>query len=168
MLAGRGGAVLARSVADLANRMDASFGVGVLGHHGVTVADVNGDGIDTSTLSAWRRSQSAVDPTGQRERHRGRRCGQLDVLDASSSALFLDLDGDGDRDLAASGSSLDIFASLDGYVNVRRFRAGITGLAAADVDMDELLDLYVCAYAGPTRALPVPYHDAENGETNML
>ena len=174
VLAGRGGAVLARSIADLAGRMDLSFGVGVLGHHGVTVADVNGDGIEDLYLcqpggipnQLWIRQAdgSAIEAAG---------AARLDVLDASSSALFLDLDGDGDRDLAlASGSSLDIFArTADGFVNVRRFsRPGITGLSAADVDMDGLLDLYVCAYAGPYSggALPLPYHDAENGATNML
>lgn len=174
VLAGRGGGVLQRSIADLASRMDASFGVGVLGHHGVTVADVNGDGIEDLYLcqpggipnQLWIRQAdgSAIEAGAAAE---------LDVLDASSSALFLDLDGDGDRDLAlASGSSLDLFArTSDGFVNVRRFsRPGITGLAAADVDMDGLLDLYVCAYAGPYTggALPLPYHDAENGEMNML
>lgn len=174
VLAGRGGALLERSIADLASRMDASFGVGVLGHHGVTVADVNGDGIEDLYLcqpggvpnQLWiRQADGSAIEAGAAAR--------LDVLDASSSALFLDLDGDGDRDLAlASGSSLDVFArTSDGFVNVRRFsRPGITGLSAADVDMDGLLDLYVCAYAGPYTggALPMPYHDAENGELNML
>lgn len=174
VLQGPGAAALARGIGDLRGRLDVSFGVGVLGHHGVAVADANGDGIDDLYVcqpggvpnQLWLRRPdcTAVEAAG---------AAGLDFLDASSSALLVDLDGDGDRDLAlASGAGLDLFVRTDtGYVRAARFeRPGITGLAAADVDLDGRLDLYACAYAGPYTggALPMPYHDAENGERNML
>ncbi|MEM1451789.1 MAG: hypothetical protein AAGI22_21960, partial [Planctomycetota bacterium] len=46
VLAGERGQWLARSLLDVRDRLDVDVSVGILGHHGVAVADVNGDGIE--------------------------------------------------------------------------------------------------------------------------
>lgn len=174
VLQGTKAQALAPSIPELRAHLDAAFGPGILGHHGVTVADVNGDGLDDLYLSQpggianqlWIRTRSggAVEVAATVG---------LDFIDATSSALFLDLDGDGDKDaVLAIGNGLRMFTCKQGsYVQSHRVaRSGVTGMAAADVDGDGRLDVYACAYAGPYAggSLPTPYHDAENGEQNML
>lgn len=174
LLQGEAAGHLARSIADLRGRLDASFGVGVLGHHGVAVGDLNGDGLEDLYLcqpggvpnQLWLRR---ADGTALE----GAQVAGLDVLDASSSALLVDLDNDGDKDVVlASGASIDVFAFAESrFLRVATFpREGVTSLTAADVDLDGRLDVYACAYAGPYTggALPLPYHDAENGAPNLL
>ena len=165
---------LVPSIPELRSNLDASFGVGVLGHHGVSVADINGDGLDDLYLcqpggianQLWLRGRGG-------ESVEVAAAVGLDFIDATSSALFLDLDADGDKDAVfAIGSGLRVFTCKgNSYVQSRYIvRSGVTGLAAADVDGDGRLDLYACAYAGPYAggSLPMPYHDAENGERNIL
>ncbi|MEO1697536.1 MAG: VCBS repeat-containing protein [Planctomycetota bacterium] len=162
------------SIHDLRDALDVDMGVGILGHHGVAVADVTGDGIDDVFLpqpggvpnQLWVRTPDgrAVDAA---------QSAGLDHLDATTSALFLDLDGDGDRDavLALGGGIQFLVQTRDGF-RPGPFveRGSMTGLAAADVDADGRIDIYGCAYADPYRGLafPVPYHDAENGQANVL
>ncbi|MEX1026192.1 MAG: VCBS repeat-containing protein, partial [Planctomycetota bacterium] len=98
----------------------------------------------------------------------------LDVLDATRSALVADVTGDGAVNvLFAMGDSMAGFErDVDGRYEVAlRFPAdATTSLAAADVDLDGLLDVYVAGYANPYEggALPLPYHDANNGVPNVL
>ncbi len=165
---------LGNSIMGLRDELDVDVGVGLLGHHGVAVADVNGDGLEDLYLcqpggvpnQLWLRL-----PGGQFiEAARG---GGLDLVDATTSALFVDLDRDADLDVVLGlGSGVVILARTEeGYVEAARFeRSGITSLAAADVNLDGRLDVYACAYANPYdgSTFPIPYHDAENGQGNLL
>jgi len=162
------------SIHALRDRLDVDVGVGILGHHGVSVADVNGDGIDDLFLpqpggvpnQLWIREAdgTALEVAA---------LAGLDHLDATTSALFLDLDGDGDRDgvLALAGGLQVMTQTAQGFAPGPFIERGsMTGLCAADVDDDGRIDLYACAYADPYRGLafPLPYHDAENGQANVL
>ena len=165
---------LAQSIMELRDRFDVDVGVGILGHHGVAVADTNGDGIEDIYLcqpggipnQLWLRNAdgTAVEAAG---------AGGLDIIDATTSALFVDLDGDLDRDVVLGlASGVVILTRTDeGYREAARFeRIGITSLAAADVNSDGRIDIYACAYANPYdgSTFPVPYHDAENGQMNLM
>ncbi len=154
-------------------RLHTKLGVGLLGHHGMAMGDINGDGLEDLYV---------CEPGGLPNRlflHRpdgstqevGKQVG-LDLLDFTSSALILDLDGDGDRDLlAATASGLYGFENDGSGRFSKRFeKAGtdLTSLAAADMDGDGDLDIYACRYSSPyvSTGLPFPYHDAENGAAN--
>jgi len=165
---------LGESIMSLRDRLDVDVGVGILGHHGVAVADVNGDGLEDLYLC-----QPGGVPNQLWVRLPGggfleaAAAGGLDLVDATTSALFVDLDGDGDLDVVLGlGTGVVVLARTDGgYREAARFeRAGITSLAAADVNLDGRLDVYACAYANPYdgTTFPLPYHDAENGQQNLL
>lgn len=105
---------------------------------------------------------------------------QVDWLDSSRGALFVDIDNDGDQDLVISLSSEVVLHENDGTgrftlretisTNSRLF-----SINAVDFDQDGRLDLYACGYSGANQirpddifASPVPYHDANNGAENLL
>ncbi|MEZ5974837.1 MAG: VCBS repeat-containing protein [Planctomycetota bacterium] len=166
---------LGRSIPEWRDQLDANLGVGFLGHHGIAVADVDGDGLEDlyvcepgglpNRLLLHQPDGSLVDVAKQAD---------LDILNYSSSALWLDFDGDGDRDLAlCTSQGLYLFEQHDKLRFRMRFhQAGsdCTSMAAADPDGDGDLDLYVCRYASPyeSQGLPFPYHDAENGSENWM
>jgi Tfp pilus assembly protein PilF/peroxiredoxin len=155
------------------------------GHHGVSVGDADGDGLDDLYVSQ---------PDGLPNRlYRARGDGSFEdateaaglaVLDDTAQSLFADLDNDGDQDLVlarATGPLLFVndgrgrFSAVDGAFRFERPLQGtLTSMAMADYDRDGLLDLYLCVYsyfygAGEDKAgTPMPYYDARNGPPGVL
>jgi len=155
------------------------------GHHGVSVGDADGDGLDDLYIAQ---------PSGLPNRlYRARGDGTFEdvteraglaVLDDTSQSLFADVDNDGDQDLVLSLSAGPVLFLNDGtgrFTRVPgafRFRDRLQGspmsMAMADYDRDGLLDLYLCVYsfyygAGEDKAgTPMPYYDARNGPPSVL
>ncbi len=174
---------LAVSVDSWRDSLDAALGVSVYGHHGVSLGDFDGDGLEDLYVSQ---------PGGLPNRlYRNNGDGTfsdmtsaagLDVLDDTSMSLFADLDNDGDQDLVLIGTTPMLFRNRgDGRfafeagsgLDVSKEQAAmLTGAALADYDLDGDLDLYVCAYdfwqAGAEYDAPTPYYDAVNGPANLL
>ncbi|MDE0914148.1 MAG: VCBS repeat-containing protein [Planctomycetota bacterium] len=155
--------------------LDAYLGPGVLGHHGLCVADVNLDGLEDLYLCQPGGLPNRLllrEPDGTFRDISARAA--VDILDPSSSALLVDLDGDGDPDLVVvAGDELVFMENRGGGLFRARSRSSalsVTSLSAADVDLDGDLDLYACAYLSPYdgQAIPLPYHEAENGQRNLM
>jgi hypothetical protein len=157
-------------------RLDTRLGVPLLGHAaGIAIGDVDGDGLEDvylcqpgglpNKLFLHQPDGTAVDRSAE---------AGVDFLDFSRAALLVDLDGDGDRDLAVNAAERLLLLANDGkarfWLQAALETPDTTSLAAADIDLDGDLDLYLCAYASPYdhSALPVPYHDANNGKPNRL
>ncbi len=148
----------------------------LLGHHGIAVGDVNGDGYEdvyvcqAGGLPNRLLLQQADGTVRDASVEKG-----VDFLDPSRGVLLIDIDNDGDQDLVlATSAVVVIFENQDGrgrFVK-RSYQtfAQIHSMAAADYDGDGDLDLYGCAYKIPdgSGTAPVPYHDANNGEANVL
>jgi tetratricopeptide (TPR) repeat protein len=161
----------------------------VMGHHGVAVADVDGDGLDDLYVA---------EPSGLPNRlfHNNGDGTFVDVseqagvaaLDSTSAPLLIDVDNDGNADLVlvTPGTLLLFMGDGKGHFTFRpdafHFKKApqgdLIGAVAADFDRDGFLDLYVCAYSYFTAPpspdgsgaylVPTPYHDARNGPPNIL
>ena len=155
------------------------------GHHGVSVGDADGDGLDDLYLAQ---------PAGLPNRlYRARGDGSFEdatesaglaVLDDTAQSLFADVDNDGDQDLVLSTGTLPFLFVNDGHgrftyvTDAFRFerppQGSLMSIAMADYDRDGFLDLYLCVYsysygAGEDKAgTPAPYHDARNGPPAVL
>ncbi len=152
-----------------------SMGIDLFGHQGLGLGDVNGDGMDDlyvcqpggvpNRLYVQRPDGTALDASA---------ASGLDLLDRTRSALFVDLDNDGDRDAIVVVDIHAVFFANDGSGVFERQTAveigTATSLAAADFDLDGLVDIYACGYSAPAggEGAPIPYHDANNGYRNTL
>jgi Flp pilus assembly protein TadD len=155
------------------------------GHHGVSVGDADGDGLEDLYVA-----QPAGLPN-RLYRARGDSTFEdvtegagLGVLDDTAHSLFADVDNDGDQDLVLATGTMPLLFVNDGKGRFSRaadaFRFNkplqgvLTSIAMADYDRDGFLDLYLCVYsyffgAGEDKAgTPMPYYDARNGPPGVL
>jgi len=164
-------------------RVPSAFEPDQFGETGVSVADVNGDGLEDVYLCQigglrnrlWLQTEEGL-------LQESPPCG-LEIRENTCAALFLDFDNDGDRDAVLTTAIGVVFFENDGrgiFLEKERL-ASIDrgfGMAASDYDQDGDLDLYLCQYYGaagvgqePSRGVfphPYPVYDATNGGPNSL
>ena len=163
--------------------LDGASGIDIYGHNGVSVADIDNDGLDDLYI---------CQPAGLPNRlYRNRGNGSfedvtessgLGILENTACALFADFNNNGRQDVIVVRASGPLLFLNEGDGKFRQQpdafqfanppQGTFTGAALADYDRDGWLDVYFCLYAyyqgtGQYK-YPSPYHDAENGPPNFL
>ena len=158
----------------------------LLGNPGMTVGDVNGDGLDDLYVCQETGLPNRLfiqNPDGT-TREESASWG-VDWLTSSRSALLVDLDNDSDQDLVVAIRGGVLLAENDGQGrfhirDVLETDDDTMSLSAVDYDMDGRLDIYVCcnnnegrlddndpaALAGASQNFVI--HDANNGAFNSM
>jgi tetratricopeptide (TPR) repeat protein len=163
--------------------LDGACGINIYGHNGVSVGDIDNDGLDDLYV---------CQPGGLPNRlYRNRGNGTFEditdaagvgVLDETACALFADFDNDGHQDLIVVRASGPLLFENQGngkfLQKPEAFKFAIppqgtfTGAAIADYDRDGWLDVYFCLYVYYRGAdqykYPLPYYAAENGPPNFM
>ena len=162
-------------------RISRVYGMYLFARNGLAVGDADGDGRDDvyvcqaaglpNRLFVRREDGSTVDVS---------HAAGVDLLDNSSSALFIDIDNDGDQDLIVAVTAGLVVLQNHGQLRFKtaaRLRTDDDdgqSLTATDYDLDGDLDLYYCqdfstpmARPGEERP-PFAYHDANDGGANVL
>ncbi|PYV40811.1 MAG: hypothetical protein DMG06_19095 [Acidobacteria bacterium] len=164
------------------SQMDAATGMDIYGHQGVAVGDYDGDGLeDFYVCQPGGLPNRLFRNLGDGRFEDVSEKAGVDVLDATSMALFADIDNNGTEDLIlilSAGQPLLFLNDGHGHFRISPTafptrtagQATMTSAALADYDHDGFLDLYVCAYSWPVTAaqIPRPYYDAVNGPANVL
>lgn len=164
------------------SRLDPATGIDLYGSNGIAVGDIDNDGVDEvyicqpggipNRLLKFEAGGTLVDISEQ---------WKANMLDDTSSALFLDVRNNGRQDLVVLRSGGPVLLVNEGSsfrVRTDAFdfktapQGGFTGMAAADYDRDGKLDLYLCCYvyfqSEAQYTYAAPYHDARNGPPNFL
>lgn len=159
-------------------RVDTLGGVTFLGHQGIAVGDVNGDGLDDvyvaqstgmpNLLLLHNADGTVVNVAAQ---------AGVDFLDDTKGVLLVDVDNDGDQDLCCALGPTILILANDGSARFSPLAAlhapdesDFYSLSAADYDADGDLDLYATRYVTGRYgvSVPIPWHDANNGPSNHL
>ena len=163
--------------------VDAACGIDIYGHNGVSVGDIDNDGLDEVYI---------CQPAGLPNRlYRNRGDGTfediteasgLGVLENTACALFADFNNDGRQDVVVVRTGGPLLFLNEGGGRFRRQpdafqfanapQGTFTGAAVADYDRDGWLDIYFCLYiyyqGTDQYKYPLPYYAAENGPPNFL
>lgn len=159
-------------------RVDGLGEPNLMGHQGIALGDVNGDGFEdlyvaTGTGLPNRLYVRVADGTATDTAE----VAGVAWLDDTKGVLFADMDNDGDQDLlCAIGPTIvlgvnDGSGKFGGFVSMRApTSAAFYSLTVADFDLDGDLDIYGARYVALEYgvSVPVPFHDARNGPSNHL
>ena len=162
--------------------IEIQYHINIGGWEGVSISDVNGDGMDDLYIS-----QPGGLPNRMFIQNANGTCTDIsaesgtDWLNQAHGSVFGDIDNDGDQDLVVGVQDGLLVMSNDGTGKFTVARGLILpaavpySLTLADYDQDGDLDLFACCYdrrSGVNRhrifAKAIPYHDANNGGRNVL
>lgn len=172
---------LTAGLGDWLNRIERFAGSSIYTRHGHALADVNGDGLTDLYLCQPGGLPNRLflqGPDGRLTDHSAK--SQVDWLNDTRSAVFVDLDNDGDQDLVlgtfvgayvCENTGHGVFTKANKLPEIER---DISSITAVDYDNDGDLDIHVCVYfsdatlAGKDPSSANVYDSRATGGTNVL